>query len=334
MLENMPIDIVDGTRVRDCLLMPACIRLMRDTMVAIYQHKTVLPQRLVTPLLNNTDYFAAMPGAMLNPAVSGAKLVTLYPHNPVVGRPAIQGLITLFDLETGEAIALVDAATITAIRTAAASAAATQALAREGARILLLLGYGVQAHTHLEAMIAVRPIDQVMVWGRSFEKAQAFAAREQKRINIGIEAVANLRCAVQSADIICTLTGSHHPIIEGEWLRPGVHLNLVGAHSPTTREVDSEAIKRSRLFVEIKKFTLQEAGDILIPLREGAFNESHILAEIAQVFLGEFSGRQSETDITAYKSLGNTAQDLAAAYAALTSAKRQGKTSTVEFKSL
>ena len=330
----MFIDIIDGATVRKYLSMPDCIRVMADTQLAIYAQKAVLPQRLIVPLPTTTDYFAAMPGAMLSPAVSGAKLVTLYPHNPVVGRPAIQGLITLFNLETGEPIALVDAATITAIRTAAASAVATQVLARDDAQTLLLLGYGTQAQTHLDAMMAVRPIDKVMVWGRSFKKAQAFAVREHARKNVAIEAVDSVRNAVEAADIICTLTGSHQPIIEGEWLRPGVHLNLVGAHASTAREVDTETIKRSRLFVEIKAFALEEAGDILIPLGEAAINESHIVAEIAQVMLGEIDGRQSEADITVYKSLGNTAQDLAAAYAALTSAKQQGKTSVVELKSL
>lgn len=327
----MTLEFLDAQSVRNCLPMADCISAVSDAMAAVYQKQVILPQRQFTVLPEN-NYLAVMPGALFSPAISGAKVVTLYPKNPSLGQPAIQGLIILFDLETGRPIALVDAASVTAIRTAAASAVATRELAREDASTLAILGYGVQALTHLEAMLAVRPIEKVLLWGRSLEAAQAFALKAQEQCEIAVEVVEDVRCAVEPADIICTVTGSPEPVVRGEWLRSGAHLNLVGAHTPATREVDTDTIKNSRLFVEIKEFALKEAGDILIPLKEGEIDEAHIVAEIGEVILSEAPGRQSETEITVYKSLGNTAQDLAAAHAALMSAQRQGETTTLDFK--
>jgi ornithine cyclodeaminase len=263
-----------------------------------------------------------MPGAISRPGTFGAKLVSFFPGN--TNYPAIQGLIVLFDAATGEPKAVVEAAAVTALRTAAASGMATRELAREDAATLALLGYGVQAESHLRAMQAVRPLRRVLVWGRSMEKARAFAEHNAARAGIEIHAVADARTAVAEADIVCTVSSSPSPILEGKWLRLGTHLNLVGAFTPATREVDTEAIRRARLFVEIREFALREAGELLIPIEQGELTADHIAGEIADVLTGSIPGRTNRSEITAYKSLGNTAQDLATATYAYEQAARHG----------
>ncbi len=336
----MQIEIVDGQTVRACLSMETCIELMAETMKAQCQQRLVLPQRTTISLFEPTSLLMTMPGALQSPAVAGVKAITLNgqptstpnPDNSNQALPAIQGLILLFDLETGTPIAIVDAASITRIRTAAATAAATAALAREDARSLTIIGTGVQAEAHVRAILAIRPIREISVWGRSLPKAQALVERIQPTIRSNIKAETDIANAVEQADIICTVTCSSTPLVEGRWLRPGVHINLVGAHSPTAREVDSETIRRSRLFVEQKSAALKEAGDLLIPLQNNEISIGHLQGEIGQVLLGEIPGRTSNDQITAYKSLGNAAQDLAAASAALTQARqfRQSKIVAME----
>jgi ornithine cyclodeaminase len=263
-----------------------------------------------------------MPGAAGRPPAFGAKLLSIFPRN--AGRPAIQGLIVVFDANDGRPVAVVDAASVTALRTAAASGMATRALAREDSRTLAILGTGVQAESHLEAMRAVRPIERVLVWGRSREKAQSFAERHRARAGIAIDVASDAKSAVETADIVCTVTGSPSPVLEGRWLKPGTHLNLVGAYTPATREADTEAIRRARLFVEIREFALREAGEILVPIANGELTADHVAGEIADVLTGAVAGRTRADQITAYKSLGNVAQDLAtAAYAHAQAAKRQ-----------
>ena len=252
-----------------------------------------------------------MPGEI--PSGFGAKLISLFPENPGRGLPAIQGCIVLFDRTTGTPAALIDGASVTAIRTAAASGAATRALARKDASVLAILGYGVQAGTHLEAMRCVRPVREVRVWGPSIEKARRFA-RQHHAEGSAVEAVAAAREAIAGADIVCAVTGATEPIIEGRWLAPGCHLNLVGAHTPATREADGETMRRARVFTEITSAALQESGDLLLAIEEGMMSKADICGEIGEVFDGRLEGRRNDEEITLYVSLGNTAQDLAAAH--------------------
>lgn len=315
----MQLPYFDRQTVEQSLSMARCIPLMADSMLALYRQQASAPQRLTAPLLSADKHLMVMPGVLATNNIAGVKCLSLYPHNPEQGRPAVQGLITLFDLNSGAPIATVDAASITLIRTAAASAAATDALARADASTLTLLGTGPQALSHLQAMMQIRPINRVHCWGRSPEKVDAFIARAQPDLPaaVTLQSFSRVEAAVRDADIICTLTGSPSPILQRQWLKPGCHLTLVGSHSPTTREVDSDTIKAARLFVEVKAAALQEAGDILIPLQEGAIELPHIIGEIAQVISGEIKGRSDDQQITIYKSLGNATQDLAAAYEVL-----------------
>jgi ornithine cyclodeaminase len=302
--------------------MEECIDLMATTMVSVSQGEAAIPQRSILALGDSGNAFIVMPGASGRPAAFGSKLVSFFPGNTSL--PAIQGLIVVFNTATGRPDAVVDAAAVTALRTAAASGMATRLLAREDAKTLALLGYGLQAEYHLRAMQAVRAIERVLVWGRSMEKAQAFANRHRTHAGIEIIAASDPQSAVEQADIVCTVTSSPSPILEGPWLKPGTHLNLVGAFTPTTREADTEAIRKARLFVEIREFALREAGELLIPIARGELTNDHIAGEIADVIQGSVQGRLSSEEITAYKSLGNVAQDLAtAAYAHQQATKRR-----------
>ena len=291
--------------------MDACIGLMAETQAAISRGEITLPLRSFLPVAGGKGTLGLMPGEI--PSGFGAKLISLVPENPARGLPAIQGCIVLFDPETGTPAALIEGASVTAIRTAAASGAATRALARKDASVLAILGYGVQAGTHLEAMRCIRPVREVRVWGPSIAKARKFA-RQHDVQGCAVEAVAAAREAIAGADIVCAVSGAAEPIIEGRWLAPGCHLNLVGAHTPGTREADGETMRRARVFTEIASAAMQESGDILLAIEEGMMLKADICGEIGDVFDGRLEGRRNNEEITLYVSLGNTAQDLAAAH--------------------
>ena len=308
-MTNIP--YINADTVRRVLRMDTCIDLMADTQAAISRGEITPPLRFFIPVAGDKAGMGIMPGD--TPSTFGAKLVSVYANNPALGLPLIQGCILLFDRESGAPAALVDGASVTGIRTAAASGAATRALAREDASVLALLGYGVQAETHLEAMRCVRPVREVRVWGPSLEKAGRFASRHA-RDEVTVTAVDTAREAVSGADIVCAVSAASEPVIEGRWLAEGCHVNLVGSHSPTSREADGETMGRARVFTEITDFAMKEAGDILLAIEEGFLTEGDLAGEIGAVIDGAVEGRRSDDEITLYKSLGNVAQDLVAAH--------------------
>ncbi|MDE0680592.1 MAG: ornithine cyclodeaminase family protein [Gammaproteobacteria bacterium] len=308
-MTNIP--YFDAETVRRVLRMDACIDLMAETQAAISRGEITPPLRSFVPVADGKGGMGIMPGD--TPSAFGAKLVSIYADNPARGLPMIQGCILLFDRENGTPAALVEGAAVTGIRTAAASGAATRALAREDASVLALLGYGVQAETHLEAMRCVRPVREVRVWGPSIEKAGRFAAAHTDD-EVAVTAVETAREAVSGADIVCGVSAASEPVIEGRRLADGCHVNLVGSHSPRTREADGETMGRARVFTEITEFAMKEAGDILLAIEEGFLTESDLAGEIGAVIDGAVEGRRGEDEITLYKSLGNVAQDLAAAH--------------------
>lgn len=319
----MKVDIIDAATVRARLPMTDCIEIMAVAMSAISAKTVAIPPRTIFPLVDGNGYFGVMPGSAASPRVYGAKLVSVHPKNPAVGRPAIQGFVALFDPETGAPVALVDGAEITAMRTAAASALATRLLARPDARTLGLLGCGVQADSHLEAIAIVRELDEVLVWGRSFEKARAFADRNAGAVGGRIRPVRSAEQAT-ACDMVCAVTSASEPVIRGEWVKAGAHVNLVGAHAPTTRESDTALIAHSRVYVDSLESALKEAGDILIPVQDGAIDRGHVIGEIGALLLGGVAGRRSNAEVTVYKSLGLVIQDLLAAQAVLERTRSNG----------
>lgn len=308
----MSLPVYDAAAVRQALTMQQCIELMADVQAALSRGDIRLPLRRALTIPDSTNQLLIMPGSLPAPAVIGVKLVSIFPHNQNAHNlPTIQGQVLLFDAENGTPLALVEAATLTAIRTAAASGAATRELANPEAGCLALLGYGVQAHTHLAAMSTVRPIHEVRIWGPDPDKAHAFA--EEHGGDWKIEAAQTPEEALAGADLVCAVSAASDPIIRSDAISPGCHINLVGAHTANAREADSATMARARIFTEISEFALIEAGDILIAMADGAVFESELI-EIGAVISGKQPGRLSVDDVTVYKSLGNTAQDLIAAH--------------------
>jgi ornithine cyclodeaminase len=289
----------------------------------VSEGRAVIPPRTVTPV-SPGNFLGNMPGYLAEPECFGVKLLSLFPNNPAAGLSSHLGLVVLFEPEHGRPVALLDAAELTAIRTAAASGLATRLLAREDAADLAILGAGEQARSHLEAMLAVRPIRRVRVWSRTEANAAAFAASEGARHGLVIETAPDPRTAVEGADIVCTVTASRTPVLQGAWLAPGVHVNAAGASRPDAAELDTEAVVRARYFVDCRASTELEAGDWLRARAAGAVGPDHIAAEIGEVASGARPGRTSDSEITLFRSLGVAAEDLAAAAYVLEAARARG----------
>lgn len=249
----------------------------------------------------------------------GVKVVTVFPDNSEKSLPSIQGAYLLFDGKNGAVEALLDGPTLTARRTAAASALAADYLARKDASRLLMVGTGVLARQLPRAHAAVRPIREVVVWGRSAEKAEA-VARELEQAGFAASASPDLEASVREADIVSCATLSREPLVQGAWLGPGTHLDLVGSFTPAMREADDEAVRRARVFVDTRLGATKEAGDIVVPLQEGVLAESDIVADLFGLTAGRDAGRTAADEITLFKSVGTALEDLAAARLAVAGA--------------
>ncbi len=306
--------VIDREDVERRLTYEVCIPIVRQAMVAFSRGETLQHLRSIIPLAGGRA-FGIMPGAMGAAAPFGAKLISVYPENFAKGRQSHQGLVILFEPETGEPVCVVHAGAITAIRTAAASAVATEALARADACRLTILGYGEQAASHARAVGKVRALRSISVWGRSPERARAFAARMTGELGLPVTPVASARAAVADADIVCTVTGAREPILEGAWVRPGTHVNLVGSSGAGPVEVDNELVVRSRFIADSREGVLRQGAEFLKAKEAGLIGDDHIVAEIGQVLAGDIEGRRSTDEVTLYKSLGHVVQDLASAWA-------------------
>jgi len=326
----LEIRILRGEDVKALLTMEACIDLMQTTMIAVSEGRARLPLRSLLSV-SNGGAMGNMSGYLAQPECFGVKLVSMFPGNVAAGYSSHLGLVLLFEPEHGRPVALLDAAEITAIRTAAVSGLATRLLARQDAGDLAILGAGEQARSHLEAMLAVRPIRRVRVWSRTPENAEAFAAAESARHGLTIEVLADPRDAVAGADIICTVSKAREPILLGDWIAPGAHLNVVGSSIAQAAEIDTDTVVKSRFFVDYRDSTINEAGEYLRALKAGAITADHILGEIGEVANGTKIGRRGPGDITLYKSLGVAAEDLASAHYILEQARAKGVGQTVEF---
>jgi alanine dehydrogenase len=310
----MKVLFVNDAGVRDLLPMDSCVGLMKSTLTALSRGDVVLPLRSKMWLPDHSGLLGLMPGFLGDPKSFGLKVVAVMPRNHGTPYDSHQGVVMLFGVEHGEPLAVIDASAITAIRTAAASGAATDALARADAGDLALIGSGVQARTHLAAMKVVRPLKRVRVWSRSRANADRFA-HEESAAGLSIEVGRTAEETVRDADLICTTTSSKEPVLEGGWLSPGAHVNAVGACFPSTRELDTEAVRRARLYTDCRESCVNEAGDFLIPRKEGAITDAHLVGEVGEVLLGRVPGRRSSDEITIYESLGVAVEDLAAAHA-------------------
>lgn len=248
--------------------------------------------------LGSTDYF-------------GAKVVNAMPQNVGTGYPSHNGYVIVFESVHGQCVGLADAGAITQIRTGAVSAVATDLLARKDSRSLALIGAGAQARSHLEAILCVRPqIQQVWVYDIRPEAAQKFRTEMEAKFPVSISVCTGVKEAVKDADIICTVTPSKEAYLQADWVKPGAHINAVGTFSPTTREVTSQLVRRSRLYADQIEAMKQESGEYLVPLQEGLITEEHIQGSIGQLLLGKAQGRTSDTDITLFDALGLAVEDV------------------------
>jgi alanine dehydrogenase len=323
-MRTMDVRVISQAEVERLLPMDECIDLMAEALATLARGDAVLPLRQMVWLPDRRGMIGLMPGYLGAPARFGLKIVSIFPGNHGTGYDSHQGAVLMFDPGVGSPIAVIDASAITAIRTAAVSGVATRTLARPDAGDLAILGSGVQASSHLEAMAQVRRLRRVRVWSRDPERTRAFAENEGKHRGVSIEAMPSARAAVEGADLICTATAAKEPLVEGAWIAPGAHINAVGACFATARELDTAAVAGSRLFVDRRESALAESGDVLIPIEEGAIGPDHIVGEIGDVLLRRVPGRATAREITLFKSLGIAVEDLAAAHHVLRKATETG----------
>jgi len=310
----MKILILNSTQIRELLPMPDCIELMADALSALARDEVHQPLRTIVRPPNARGLLGLMPAYRAGErGAFGLKAICVFPENPSQGKDAHQGAVTLFSRETGELLALMNASEITAIRTAAVSAVATRLLAREDACELAIIGAGVQARTHLAAIACVRAIKRARIVARNFEHAQILVDEMQPKFPFPIEAVRKNEEAVRGADLIVTATSSLEPVICHDWISPGAHVNAIGTHSPTSREVDSATMAAARIFVDRRESALNESGDYLLAAKEGVVGPESIVGEIGELLIGTKSGRSSATQITLFKSLGLAIEDVACA---------------------
>jgi ornithine cyclodeaminase/alanine dehydrogenase-like protein (mu-crystallin family) len=290
-----------------------CIPLVRDAMIAFSRGETKQTLRTIIPL-SEGRLFGIMPGAMGAHAVFGAKLLSAFDGNAAKGRQSHQGVVVLFDPETGEAVCAAHAGEITAIRTAAASAVATDALARKDARHLAILGSGEQAATHARALSRVRKLESIVIWGRSQERAGALAKKLEAELRISCSATASVKEAVANAEIVCTVSGASEPILKGDWVRPGTHVNVVGSSHAGPAEIDDDLVAGSHFIADSREGVLRQGAEFLRAKAAGRVGDGHVVGEIGEVLAGRIPGRRTEQEITIYKSLGHIVQDLATAW--------------------
>jgi ornithine cyclodeaminase/alanine dehydrogenase-like protein (mu-crystallin family) len=304
---------IDREEVARRLTYDVCIPLVRDAMIAFSGGETKQLLRSIVPLAGG-HLFGIMPGALGATKPFGAKLISIFPENAAQGMQSHQGLIVLFEPDAGTPVCVVHAGEVTAIRTAAASAVATDALAMKDAKHLAILGTGEQAATHARAIAKVRALESITVWGRSPERAQTFAEQMHAELNMPITVASTVEETVGQADILCTVTSASEPILKGEWVQPGTHINVVGSSHAGPVEIDNALVARARFFVDSREGVLHQGAEFLRAKQAGLIDDSHILAEIGQVLAGKAEGRRSPDEITIYKSLGHIVQDLASAW--------------------
>ena len=276
----MPVRLLNQQQVTALLPMAECMRLMEEALRTLTRGGAVLPLRTIIRIPDQRGAFGTMPSYMNPPDGMGLKAITVFPGNEGTKYDSHQGVVLLFEAVHGCLVAIMDASSVTAIRTAAASGVATRLLARPGAGDLAILGSGVQAASHLEAMLVARKLQRVRVWSRTPKHAERFAKAAQEKHKIPATAVADAREAVAGADIICTVSSAREPVLKGEWLSAGAHINAVGSSQPHARELDTGAVVRSRLYVDRRESAINEAGDFLVPKAEGAIGDSHIVGEL------------------------------------------------------
>jgi ornithine cyclodeaminase/alanine dehydrogenase-like protein (mu-crystallin family) len=299
---------IDREEVARRLTYDVCIPLVRDAMIAFSAGETKQLLRSIIPLAHD-HLFGIMPGALGTTKAFGGKLISIFPENAAQGMQSHQGVIVLFEPATGTPACVVHAGEVTAIRTAAASAVATDVLARKDATCLAILGTGEQAATHARAIAKVRALESITIWGRSPQRAHVLSEIMHAELTLPTIVATTVQQAVAQADIVCTVTAAAEPILQSEWVRPGTHINAVGSSHAGPAEIDNALVARARFFADNREGVLNQGAEFLRAKQAGL-----IVAEIGQVLAGNVGGRRSADEVTIYKSLGHIVQDLASAW--------------------
>ena len=330
----MPVRIISQAQVTQLLAMPACVDLMDQTLRTLTRGGAVLPLRTMLRLPDGRGVFGSMPAYLNPPDAIGLKALTVFPGNEGSRYDSHQGVVLLFEAVHGALTAILDASSVTAIRTAAVSGVATRALANPDAGDLAILGTGVQAVTHFDAMAAVRTLRRVRVYSRNAANVARFVQETAGRHAVTVEATESVEAALQGADLICTVTSARQPIVERRWVAAGAHLNVVGASLAAAREIDSDTVAVARLYADRRESLVAESGDFLIPKAEGRFGDEHVIGEVGEVLEGKAPGRLRPSDITMFKSLGLAIEDLASAHYVAARAAELGIGTVIEIGGL
>jgi ornithine cyclodeaminase/alanine dehydrogenase len=315
---------LNRAQLRRLLDLPAVVDVVERAFGEYSRGRARMPVRSSVQLDHPDLTLLAMPCGLLDSRALGTKVLANAAGNPARGLPTVQAVYILSDFETGAPLALMDGGELTGLRTAAASAVATRYLARRDSHVLGLFGAGIQAEFHLRAMVEVRSIEEVLVWDPDRTRLESFIRRMHRAVPVDVEAGEDAEHVAAESDLIVTATTSGSPVFAGSAVRPGVHINAVGAFTPTTRELDPELIRRARVVVDTYAGALAEAGDLLIPIRAGQISRDHLAAELGEIVNGTRPGRRSEAEITIFESVGAAFQDAATARLAYERARAQG----------
>jgi alanine dehydrogenase len=315
--------ILSREHVRQALPMRPAIEAMKGAFAQLSTGQADVPLRVALQVPRHNGVTLFMPGYLSADDRMAVKIVSVFNDNPARGLPLIHALVVVVDAATGEPVAVMDGTYLTALRTGAASGAATDLLARQDAHTVVVFGAGAQGRTQLEAVCAVRPIRQAWICDVAPERAAAYADEMGQRLALPVSVAETSAEAAALADVICTATTSSTPVFEDADVQPGTHINAVGAYTPQMQELPAETVVRAKVVIDHREASLAEAGDLLIPLSEGLITEDSIYAELGEIAAGQKPGRASPDEITLFKSVGVAVQDVAAASAVLEAARRQ-----------
>ncbi|MFX0096950.1 MAG: ornithine cyclodeaminase family protein [Candidatus Hodarchaeota archaeon] len=318
--------ILTKTEVRLLLEMKEIIGIIEEAFVELANKTTVHPlrQSIAPEKHNGTVLF--MPSYLSGMESLAIKIVSVYPDNPTLYEmPTVSALVVLIDPKTGAPLAVMDGGYLTAIRTGAVSGVATKHLARKDSKIAAIIGAGVQARTQLQALCAVRDIEEAKVFDILPRASSNYAKEMSQNLSISVKPVRTSEEAIKEADIICTASTSKVPVLDGDWLNDGAHINAIGAFTPETRELDTKTVKKSKIIVDCREAALAEAGDIIIPMKSGEIDEKHIYADLGEIVTKKKEGRVTLEEITVFKSVGLAIQDAAAASVVYSNALKEKK---------
>jgi ornithine cyclodeaminase len=323
--------ILTHSQVRDLLPMAECMTVVADALSALARGDGVLPLRSGFLLPDRQGVLAWMPGSLASGRPFGIKVLSVVDNPGELGVDSHQGGVMIFNPASGAPLALCEAGAITAVRTAAVSALATDRLARRDSSTLAILGTGTQARSHIEAMLEVRPIERIRVWSRNPDTVRSFAEEQTAPHGVPIEPASDALSAVEGADIVCTTTSAREPVLSAEMLEPGMHINAVGASIPSWREIDSDLLPIVTLFTDRRESLANEAGEYIAAVESGLIQSGQVIPEIGEILNGEHPGRTSETEITLFRSLGLAVEDIASAQLVYERAVERGVGVEVDF---